>query len=102
MEQNRSAGGITPPISLELGRDDAFDVFQENSGRSCAADAVEDEGEEVSRVFVSGAGACGGKWLTRKTARDDRDSGELFPREGAEIRPDRSLVKLPAFHAREK
>jgi hypothetical protein len=102
MEQNRSAGGITPPISLELGRDDAFDVFQENSGRSCAADAVEDEGEEVSRVFVSGADSGCTKWLTWKTAADDRHSGELFPRESAEIRPDRSRIKLPAFHAREK
>jgi hypothetical protein len=102
MEQNRSAGGVAPPISLELGRDDAFDVFQENNGRSCSADAVEDEGEEVSRVFVSGADSGCGKRLTWKAARDDRDPDELFPREGAEIRPDRSLVNLPAFHAREK
>lgn len=102
MEQNRSAGRITPPVSFELGRDDAFDVLQENSGRSCSADAVEDEGEEVSRVFISGTGARGGKWLTRETPADDRHSGELFPRESAEVRPDRSRIKLPAFHAREK
>jgi hypothetical protein len=102
MEQNRSAGRVAPPVSLELGRDDAFDVFQENSGRSCSANAVEDEGEEVSRVFISGADSGSTEWLTRKTARDDRDSGELFPRESAEIRPDRSRIKLPALHAREK
>ena len=102
MEQNRSAGRITPFVSFELGRDDAFDVLQENSGRSCSADAVEDEGEEVSRVFISGAGACGGKWLTWKPPADDRHSSELFPRESAEVRPDRSRIKLPAFHAREK
>jgi hypothetical protein len=102
MEQNRSAGRVAPPVSLELGRDDAFDVFQENSGRSCSADAVEDEGEEVSRVFIGVPVSGCGKRGTWKPPADERDSGELFPRESAEIRPDRSRIKLPAFHAREK
>ena len=102
MEQNRSAGWVAPPVSLELGRHDAFDVFQENSGRSCSADAVEDEGEEVSRVFISGTDSGCTEWLAWKTARDERDPAKTLPREGAEIRPDRSLVKLPALHARKK
>lgn len=102
MEQNRSAGGVAPPVSLELGRDDAFDVFQENSGRSCSADAVEDEGEEVTRVFISGTDSGCGERLAGEAARNDRDPAKTLPREGAEIRPDRSRVKLPAFHAREK
>jgi hypothetical protein len=41
MEQNRSAGGVAPPVALEFGRDDPFDVLQENNGRSASPDPVE-------------------------------------------------------------
>jgi hypothetical protein len=102
MEQNRSAGGVAPPVALEFGRDDPFDVLQENNGRSASPDPVEYVREQVSWVGVGSADSGSTEWLTRKTARDDRDSGELFPRESAEIRPDRSRIKLPALHAREK
>jgi hypothetical protein len=102
MEQNRSAGGVAPPVALEFGRDDPFDVLQENNGRSASPDPVEYVREQVSWVGVGSADACGTKRLTWKTSADDRHSGELFPRESPEIRPDRSRIKLPAFHAREK
>jgi hypothetical protein len=102
MEQNRSAGGVAPPVTLEFGRDDPFDVLQENNGRSGSPDPVEYVREQVSWVGVGSADAGGTKWLTWKTSADDRHTGELFPRESPEIRPDRSRIKLPAFHAREK
>jgi hypothetical protein len=102
MEQNRSAGGVAPPVALEFGRDDPFDVLQENNGRSGSPDPVEYVREQVSWVGVGSADAGGTKRLTWKSAADDRHSGELFPRESPEIRPDRSRIKLPAFHAREK
>jgi len=102
MEQNRSAGGVAPPVAAQLGRDDSFDVLQENNGRSASPDPVEYVWEQVSWVGVGGADAGGTEWLTRETSRDDRHTGELFPRESPEIRPDRSRIKLPAFHARKK
>jgi hypothetical protein len=69
MEQNRSAGGVVPSVCPKLGRDESFDVFQENSGRSCSAYAVEDEGEEVSWVSVGSSFSGGGKWRAREAAR---------------------------------
>jgi len=102
MEQNRSAGGVAPPVALEFGRDDPFDVLQENNGRSASPDPVEYVREDVSGIGVGGTFSGGRKWRTRKSGTDDRHSGELFPRESPEIRPDRSRIKLPAFHAREK
>lgn len=102
MEQNRSAGGVAPPVALEFGRDDALDVLQENNGRSGSPDPVEYVREEVSWVGVGSTLSGGGKWGAREAPTDDRDSSELLPRESPEIRPDRSRIKLPALHAREK
>jgi hypothetical protein len=102
MEQNRSAGGVAPPVALEFGRDDALDVLQENNGRSGSPDPVEYVREEVSWVGVGGADSGGTERLAGEAATDDRDSSELLPRESPEVRPDRSRVKLPALHAREK
>ena len=66
MEQNRSAGGVAPPVAFELGRDDAFDVLQENNGRSASPDPVEYVWEQVSGIGVGGADSGGTEGLARK------------------------------------
>jgi hypothetical protein len=43
------------------------------------------------------------EWLAWVAAREDvHQSRKLFPREGLEVAPDRSRIKLPAFHSRKK
>jgi hypothetical protein len=69
MEQNRSAGGVAPPVALEFGRDDPFDVLQENNGRSASPDPVEYVREQVSWVGVGSPFSGGGKWRAREAAR---------------------------------
>ena len=55
MEQNGRSGGIAPSVPGEFGADDAFDILQENKGRSASSDAIEDVWEEVSGIGVGSA-----------------------------------------------
>lgn len=54
-------------------------------------------------VVCSKAFACAAEWLAWVAARQDvHQSRKLSPRERLEISPDRSRIKLPAFHSRKK
>jgi hypothetical protein len=53
MEQNRDSCWVYPIVSCELCGEDSFNIFKENNGRSAPSNAVQNVGEEVSRVFVS-------------------------------------------------
>jgi hypothetical protein len=101
MEQYRSAGWVVPMVSGKLAGDDSFNIFKENNGRSASANPFQNVREEVSFVLVSCSLAGAGEWLAREPAREDvHQSRKLFPREGLEIAPDRSRIKLPTFHSR--
>jgi len=56
---------------------------------------------EMAGIFASKPFSCGAERLARVTAREDVHSvSKAFPREGLEIRPDRSRIKRPAVHSR--
>jgi hypothetical protein len=101
MEQNRRSCRVVPVVSNEFAGDDSFNIFKENNGRSALSNSLQNVREEVSGVFVSGSLAGTGEWLAREPASEDvHQPRKLFPREGLEIAPDRSRIKLPAFHSR--
>jgi glutaredoxin-related protein len=78
-----------------------FDVFKEAESWSEKSNALCNGWPEVPRVVFSGSFAGGAEWLAGITSREDvHFASKRPPRKGLEISPDRSRVKLPAFHAR--
>ena len=83
--------------------DVSFDVLEEADSGSQNANAICDGWPEVPLVFGSESLTGCAEGLAGITAREDVHlSRKLCPREGLEIAPDWSRIKLPAFHAREK
>jgi hypothetical protein len=81
--------------------DVSFDVLKKAEFWSKKSNAACDVRPKMSWVVCSGSLAGATEWLTRVAPREDvHQSRKLFPREGLEIAPDRSRIKLPAFHSR--
>lgn len=80
-----------------------FDVLEEASDGLGSADPVEDEGPEMPRIVRTKTASDEGERLARVASADDRNLATiLFPREGLEISPERSRLKLPLRHSRKK
>jgi hypothetical protein len=85
----------------ESQRDVSFDVLEKAELWSKKSNAACDVGPKMSWVVCSKSLPGCTEWLTRVAAREDvHQSRKLFPREGLEVAPDRSRIKLPAFHSR--
>jgi hypothetical protein len=83
--------------------DVSFDVLEEADSGAQNANSICDGRPEVSLVFGSKSFACCAEWLAGVATREDVHSvRKLCPREGSQISPDWSRIKLPIFHAREK
>jgi hypothetical protein len=79
----------------------SLDIFKEAKPGSHLSDSVSDVRPEVAWVVCSCSLAGTAEWLARVAAREDvHQSRKLLPREGLEIAPNRSRIKLPAFHSR--
>ena len=84
-------------------RDVSLDVLEEAESWSQNANAICDGWPQVPFVFGSESLTGCAEWLAWVATRQDVHSvRKLCPREGSQISPDRSRIKLPAFHAREK
>ena len=78
-----------------------FDVFEEAESWSQNANAICDGWPEVPLVVGSESLAGCAEGLAWVTAREDVHAArKRSPREGFEIAPDWSRVKVPRFHAR--
>jgi hypothetical protein len=85
----------------ESQRDVSLDILEEAKPGSHSLNSIPDVGPEVSWIVCSGSFACAAEWLTRVAAREDvHHSVKTLPWKGFEIAPDRSRIKLPAFHSR--
>jgi hypothetical protein len=85
----------------ESQRDVSFDILKKAELWSKKSNAACDVGPKMSRIFCSSSLSGAGEWLTRVAAREDvHQPRKLCPRKGLEIAPDRSRIKLPAFHSR--
>jgi len=71
MEEYGSPRWVVPPVALELGADESFDVLEEDPARSNRLNCSEDVGEQVSWVVVGVSIASGRKRLTGETTSDD-------------------------------
>jgi hypothetical protein len=81
----------------------ALDVLKEASPGSHSGNSISDVGPKVPWVVGAESLSCGTEWLARVAAREYvHQSAKLSPRETLEIAPDRSRIKLPAFHSRKK
>jgi hypothetical protein len=79
----------------------SFNILEEAELWSKKSNAACDVGPKMSWVVCSGSLAGCTEWLTGVTSREDvHHASKAFPREGLEIAPDRSRIKLPAFHSR--
>jgi len=79
----------------------SFDVLEEAELWSKKANAACDVGPKMSWVVCSKSLPGCTEWLAGVASRKDiHHSRKLLPREGFEIAPDRSRIKLPAFHSR--
>jgi hypothetical protein len=80
-----------------------FDVFKETESGLHGSNSICDPRPEVPRIVFSGSLSGCAERLAGISARDDvHFAVKSPPRKGLEISPDRSRVKLPAFHARKK
>ena len=87
----------------ESQRDVSFDVFKETDSGLESSNSICNPWPEVPGVVFSGALSGAAEWLAGISAREDvHFASKRPPRKGLEISPDRSRVKLPAFHARKK
>jgi len=87
---------------LQPHRDVSLDVFKKHAQGSDDSNAIPDAGPQVAGIGGTGSLAAQAEGLARVSTNDNvHQSAKAFPREGSQIRPDRSRVKLPAFHARE-
>jgi hypothetical protein len=85
----------------ESQRDVPLDVFKETELWSQKSNAACDVGPKMSWVVCSKSLPGCTKWLARVAPRENvHHARKLFPRKRLEIAPDRSRIKLPAFHFR--
>jgi hypothetical protein len=85
----------------ESQRDVSFNVLEEAKPGSHSLNSIPDVGPEVPWIVCSGSLTSTTEWLARIAAREDvHHASKALPREGLEIAPDRSRIKLPAFHSR--
>jgi hypothetical protein len=83
--------------------DVSFDVLKKADSGAQNANSICDKRPQVPFVFGSESLTGCAEWLAWVATRQDVHSvRKLCPREGSQISPDRSRIKLPAFHAREK
>jgi hypothetical protein len=82
-------------------RDVPFDVLEETDSWSQNPNAICDGRPEVPLVVCSESLTGCAEWLAGITSREDVHAvSKALPREGSQIRPDRSRIKRPAFHSR--
>jgi hypothetical protein len=85
----------------ESQRDVPFDVFEEHGLGSQNSNAVCDGWPEVAGIVGAESFSCRRERLAGITSREEVHSArKRSPREGFEIAPDWSRVKVPRFHAR--
>jgi hypothetical protein len=83
--------------------DVSLDVLEEADSWSQNPNAICDGWPEVPLVFGSKSLTGCAEWLAGVATREDVHAvRKRCPREGSQIAPDWSRIKLPAFHAREK
>jgi hypothetical protein len=81
--------------------DVSFDILEEAELWSKKSNAACDIGPEMSWVVCSKSLPGCTEWLARVAARENvHHARKLCPRKRLEIAPDRSRIKLPAFHSR--
>ena len=81
----------------------SLDVLEEADSGAKKSNAVCNVGPQVPLVVCAETLASCAEGLAWVAAREHvHQSRKLLPREGLEIAPDRSRIKLPAFHSRKK
>jgi len=90
MEEYRRSFGVCPIVSSELGTDESFNIFEEDSIRLGFFDEFKAGRKEVSRVFVCVPRSCCAKWLAWESSSEEiHFSKKIGAWEGFSICPNR-------------